>query len=111
LKSKRITPLQYQRLLRGWSQGELAAQIYALCIRDGHTQVAITHQSVHQWESGKHRPTPLYRKQLCELFGMNALELGFLDDLLQDPPLSDDPAPTGYGIQMLIRGHAQDSAQ
>jgi transcriptional regulator with XRE-family HTH domain len=121
LKSKTITPLQYQRLLRGWSQAELAARIYALCIRDGHPQAAITHQSIHQWERGKHRPTPLYRKQLCEIFGMNALQLGFLNDLQFDQPASHDPlatqaqdsnieiSPNKHKIHMLVRGHAQDA--
>ena len=89
LTSKPMSPLKYQRLLRSWSQMELAKHIYNLCLRDGHKYVGVNEDLISRWEHGKNRPTLLYRKQLCEIFGMNALQLGFLSEQGQNHQMDD----------------------
>jgi transcriptional regulator with XRE-family HTH domain len=58
--------LKYERELRGWSQQYVATQINA------------ERYYVSRWEIGTASPRPDYRRKLCELFGMNAEELGLL---------------------------------
>jgi len=58
--------LKYERELRGWSQQYVATQINA------------ERYYVSRWEIGTASPRPDYRRKLCELFGMNAGELGLL---------------------------------
>ena len=60
------TSLYTQRKLRGWSQAKLAELIGA------------SEEMISKWERGKKRTSPFYQEKLCELFGMNAQELGFL---------------------------------
>lgn len=86
---KPMSPLKYQRLLRSWSQTELAKRIYNLCLRDDHQHVGVNEDLISRWERGKNRPTLLYRKQLCEIFGMNALQLGFLSEQGHDHHIDD----------------------
>jgi transcriptional regulator with XRE-family HTH domain len=65
--------LKQQRELKGWSQAKLAEE------------VGTTQKIVSRWESGVSKPQPYYREKLIELFGMNAKELGLLDnDILPD---------------------------
>ncbi len=66
------TALSTQRKLRGWSQAKLAELIGA------------SEEMISKWERGKKKTSPFYQEKLCELFGMNAQELGFL------LPTSDD---------------------
>jgi transcriptional regulator with XRE-family HTH domain len=56
-----------QRKLRGWSQAKLAELIGA------------SEEMISKWERGKKKTSPFYQEKLCELFGMNAQELGFLE--------------------------------
>ncbi len=58
--------LKYERELRGWSQKYVATRINA------------ERYYVSRWETGAASPRPDYRRKLCELFGMNAEELGLL---------------------------------
>ncbi len=58
--------LKREREKRGWSQEEVAEQV----------GVQYT-STVSDWETGKHCPSPHFRKKLCKLFDMNADELGF----------------------------------
>ena len=58
--------LQYHRARRGWSQARMAEKIGA------------TVKRVSMWECGESVPDRYYQEQLCELFGKNAEELGFL---------------------------------
>ena len=58
--------LKYERELRGWSQKYVATKINA------------ERYYVSRWETGTASPRPDYRRKLCELFGMNAEELGLL---------------------------------
>lgn len=65
--------LKQERLLRGWSQADVAGHIGT----DGYT--------VNRWERGRAMPSPYFRQKLCDLFSKNAEELGFLKE-------SSDPA-------------------
>ena len=69
--------LRYERELRGWSQYELVKRILDLCAIDGEYPT-LDVKTVGRWEWGKHRPSPYYRKRLCQLFGRDARELGFI---------------------------------
>jgi transcriptional regulator with XRE-family HTH domain len=114
LTPKPLSPLKYQRLLRSWSQTELAKHIYNLCLRDGHKHVGVNEDLISRWEHGKHRPSLLYRKQLCEIFGMTALQLGFLSEQDQNHHL-DDTSETQPLITTFQRSDnpppSQDAAQ
>lgn len=59
--------LRRERELRGWSQRAVAER------------VGTSEQVVVRWESGEHKPNRHFQTQLCELFGKNAEELGFLE--------------------------------
>ncbi|MDQ2903752.1 MAG: FxSxx-COOH system tetratricopeptide repeat protein [Chloroflexota bacterium] len=74
--------LRRERLLRGWTQADVAGQIGT----DGYT--------VNRWECGRAKPGPYFRQKLCILFAKNAEELGFLDtsDQEQLPPATLSPA-------------------
>jgi transcriptional regulator with XRE-family HTH domain/tetratricopeptide (TPR) repeat protein len=58
--------LKREREIRGWSQRTVA------------THVGTAEQVVARWEGGRHKPNRYFQTQLCELFGKNAEELGFL---------------------------------
>src|SRR5205085_8090548 len=60
--------LRFERELRGWSQEDLAEK------------VGTSQKVVSRWERGESTPLPYYRQRLCQLFGRNAAELGFLDE-------------------------------
>ncbi len=72
------SPLRYQRLLRGWSQQDLADELYARCAAAGKPDVGIGPAAVSRWELGQRKPGPLYRKHLCQLFGLTAEQLGWM---------------------------------
>ena len=74
------TKLRHAREVRGWSQKDVSDK---LSIAD--------YRTVRRWEKGDVLPTPYYRQQLCELFGMNAVELGFVGDT---QAIADDEVPT-----------------
>ncbi len=61
------------RKMKGWSQRKVAEE------------VGTNENMVSRWECGECKPGPFYREKLCILFGMNAVELGFLEssELLQ----------------------------
>lgn len=59
--------LRKARLERGWSQKELAEQL------------GTTEANVNRWEKGVTSPSPYFRKQLYEVFGKTAAELGLED--------------------------------
>ncbi len=75
------SPLKYQRLLRGWSQQDVVDAIYLLCVESGRPDVGINTDQLGRWENGKCRPSPVYRKHLCTLYGLTADQLGFLKGL------------------------------
>lgn len=64
-----LTPnvrLKNERLLRGWTREYIAER------------VGSDLKTVGRWERGATCPQSYYRQKLCELFGMNAWELGLL---------------------------------
>jgi transcriptional regulator with XRE-family HTH domain len=69
--------LRRERNLRGWSQNHLAGLI------------GTDPKVVGRWERGIASPTPEFQRQLCELFGKNAIELGFLEEDVESRP--EDP--------------------
>ncbi len=66
--------LRSEREKRGWSRDYVAENIGSDL------------RSVGRWERGTTSPTPYYRQALCELFGMNAEELGFIKNEAQASP-------------------------
>lgn len=70
--------LRSERELRGWSQQELAKQILILCAKENEYP-ALDIKTIGRWERGEHKPSPYYRRQLCQLFNRNAKQLGFVD--------------------------------
>ncbi len=64
--------LKQERLLRGWTQNDVAGYVGT----DGYT--------VNRWERGRTVPSPHFRQKLCELFGKSAEELGFIMSNLPD---------------------------
>ncbi len=75
------SPLKYQRLLRGWSQQDVADALYQRCAAEGHREVGIRAKLVGRWERGESKPSPLYRKHWCTLYGLTAAQLGLLDGM------------------------------
>jgi transcriptional regulator with XRE-family HTH domain len=67
--------LKYHRLLRGWTQREVADKLYDLSCAAGHPEIGITTAQVSRWEVGKQLPGHFYRSLLCQLYGMTAQEL------------------------------------
>jgi len=60
--------LRRERELRGWSRGFVAEK------------VGSDAQAVGRWERGTTSPSPFHRQGLCELFRLNADELGLLKE-------------------------------
>lgn len=60
--------LRNEREIRGWSRDYVAEKIGG------------DSQSVGRWERGVTFPSPYYRQALCELFRMNAKELGLIKE-------------------------------
>ena len=72
------TCLRYQRDLRGWSQQDVAEELYRLCVQTGKAEVAVCADTVGRWERGVTKPAPVYRKHLCLLYGLTADRLGLM---------------------------------
>jgi len=82
--------LKIERERRGWSQAVLAEKVHS------------DYKTIYRWESGRSLPSPYHRQFICELFGINAEELGLLDRtteklLAQSPSHKEDwgDAPLG----------------
>ena len=70
--------LRRERELRNWSQQELVKRILDLCAEDKENP-ALDTKTVGRWERGEHKPSLYYRKRLCQVFGRNPIQLGFLE--------------------------------
>lgn len=68
--------LKRARQLRGWSQADVAAKIDTARF------------TVSRWELGTQIPSPHFRQQLCDLFQMNAEELGLIEESGEQKPVS-----------------------
>jgi len=80
--------LRRARLLKGWSQAELAEQ------------VGTSFEMVSRWERGVTVPSPHYRKRLYAVLGKTAEELGLMRDL--SDPFTPPPSP----LVLLASSHA-----
>jgi transcriptional regulator with XRE-family HTH domain/tetratricopeptide (TPR) repeat protein len=70
--------LHHQRELKAWSQQKLAGEI------------GTSDKIVSRWERGISKPDAYYREKLCQLFGLNAVEFGFIEPLkAPEPPLPE----------------------
>jgi len=70
--------LRRERELRNWSQQELIRRILELCAEDKEYP-ALDTKTVGRWERGAHKPSLYYRKYLCQVFGRNPIQLGFIE--------------------------------
>ncbi len=71
--------LRYLRKLKAWNQERLASE------------VGTTLRSIMRWEQGKTLPEIRFQQRLCEIFGKDPEELGFIQErvaLTDTPPLS-----------------------
>ena len=79
------------RTNRGWSQREVARRI------------STTYVNISRWERGITRPTPYFRRKLCQLFGKSEQELDLeaaVDEAITTPPASSPfpPSPSHNAI-------------
>lgn len=63
--------LKYHRKLKAWSQKRLASEI------------GTTPRSIVRWERGETLPELRFQQRLCELFGKDPEELGFIQELVE----------------------------
>jgi transcriptional regulator with XRE-family HTH domain len=79
--------LQREREIKGWSQEKLAEEI------------GTTQKIVSRWECGESVPLPYYRQKLIKLFGKNAEELGFINQVVSNgipvPPQKENDEMNG----------------
>ena len=93
--------LRYLRKLKAWNQMRLASE------------VGTTPRSIVRWERGETLPELYFQQRLCELFGKDPEELGFIQEqveLTDIPPLSlhNDRVPNVLLIrQRRVRGWTQ----
>lgn len=73
--------LKDEREKRGWSQARVAEQIGTDAV------------NVSRWERGHSTPSPYFREKLCQLYGKNAQDLGFLDRRPKEVNWPADPSP------------------
>ncbi len=78
-----LSPLKYQRLLRGWTQQDVADELYKLCIAHGHPDAGINAERISRWECGVARPSLFYQKYLCLLYDLTTDKLGLLHEGVQ----------------------------
>ena len=71
--------LRRSRILKGWSQAELAEK------------VGTSFEMVSRWERSVTAPSPRYRRQLCAVLGKSAEELGLIRD--REDPFTPPSSP------------------
>jgi transcriptional regulator with XRE-family HTH domain len=88
--------LRREREIRGWSQQKVAELI------------GTSNQAVNRWENGQHKPGRYFQTLLCELFGKNAEELGFM----QKPEATHEKKEGGFlalpSAPILLPGQRHD---
>lgn len=84
--------LTWERLQRGWSYEEVAAQIKRSMDQHAEPDTGLIPNTVRRWETGERWPDPRFRKHLVLIFGKPAADLGLLtpDELAMRP--EDDDA-------------------
>lgn len=103
--------LTWERLQRGWSYDELAAQITASLAEHGEPAAGLVANTVRRWETGERWPEPRFRKHLVLLLDRPASELGLLtpDELATRPP--DDANDVARRILSMVGGDAEFNRQ
>jgi transcriptional regulator with XRE-family HTH domain len=111
--------LRQQRVLRGWSQKELARRLNAMVDQEeeitddcGTRLGGVTGDMVRKWERGFHLPSPFYRHRFCQLFHLSATELGFIKSD-EDEPDCDEKNPIPFQLipQMEAEEHNNVSVE
>lgn len=69
--------LKEHRLQRGWTQQDLADELYRRCTEQGKASAGINADTVGRWERGKSTPCALYRRHLAQMFQVSEAQLGF----------------------------------
>lgn len=92
MKQRYSSRLRQERERRGWSRNYVAEQ----------TEVDVV--TVGRWERGERMPHPVYRQQLCTLFGMTAEELGLFAEPFQE--LDQQATLAGISSNDLDTSHA-----
>lgn len=93
--------LRYLRKLKAWNQTRLA------------NEIGTTPRSIVRWERGETLPEPHFQQCLCELFGKDPEELGFIQEQVEltditPLPLHSDRVPNVLLIrQRRVRGWTQ----
>ncbi len=111
--------LKYEREWRGWTQKELVDRLLAMC-EDEDDFPLISDDTVSRWERGVYNPQFFWQRKLCELFGKNAEELGFIKrpavpgpSFVSAPPLSSSqtllPASSIRSDALLARERREAS--
>jgi transcriptional regulator with XRE-family HTH domain len=75
--------LRWEREKRGWTQEKVAGLIGA------------DPTMISRWERGARGTEPFYQEKLCELFGKDALELGFVDPITPGEAVSATESDKG----------------
>ncbi len=84
--------LRQERERRGWSRNYVAEQIKVDVV------------TVGRWERGEQLPHPVYRQQLCDLFEMNAEDLGLFSELPQEHDTGATDADSSSKKDFFIGG-------
>jgi transcriptional regulator with XRE-family HTH domain len=69
--------LRERRIARMFTQAQVAERLEQLAWLEHRRRVGINADMVSKWERGLKRPSPFYRKLLCELFGAGPEEFDF----------------------------------
>lgn len=82
--------LKYYRKLNAWDQKRLAREIGA------------TTRSIVRWEQGETLPELRFQQRLCELFGKDPEELGFVQVQVELTDMASSPAPNDKAPNVLL---------
>jgi len=81
--------LRRQRKLRNWTLNDVANELDRLCEEgEGSERGIINANMVGSWERGKHVPSLFWRRKLCKLYRLSAEDLGLVEPLPPQEPLS-----------------------
>ena len=87
--------LRRQREQRGWSLKRVAEELCRLCEDEGQFP-GVNENIIGKWERGVKRPAPFYREKFCQLYGLSAVQLGFIDN----EGMSQQPAQTEIAVPL-----------
>jgi transcriptional regulator with XRE-family HTH domain len=73
--------LRRQRVLRGWTQDDLADHLCRSAVDLGEPHPGVDYNTVGRWERGVRHPQPHYVRLLCHVFRLSAGQLGLVDEI------------------------------